>query len=109
MIDSIILTNSGTLILSIVSMFATIISWFLKNRKLSAILSVGSFLGVLACITYSLLLGASLTEVLILVLVFVALNLFSFLPKPENKTDDNKDVLDSDKQEDSANEEEENK
>ena len=85
MAESIILTNSGTLILTIISMFALIISWFLKNQTLSAVLSVGSFLGVIACIIYSLLLGASLTEVLILVLVFVALNAFSFLPKGENK------------------------
>lgn len=106
---SIILTNSGTLILTIVAMFAVIISWFVSNRTLSAVLSVGSFLGVLACITYALLLGASLTEVLILVLVFVALNLFCFLSKPENKENINNDVEASDKQEDPIKEEEDDK
>ena len=107
MVDSIILTNSGTLILTIVSMFAIIISWFLKNRKLSAVLSVGSFLGVISCITYSLLLGASLTEVLIFVLVFVALNIFSFLPKPDNVSKNEMTTETSDKPDEEVEENEE--
>lgn len=108
--DSIILTNSGTLILTIISMFAVIISWFLKNKTLSAVLSVGSFLGVISCITYSLLLGATLTEILILILIFVALNLFNFLPKTENKAEFKKNIKNLDKQEDvSSNDEEDSK
>ena len=107
--NSVILTTPATLIITIIAMFAVIISWFLKNQILSSILSVGSFFGVLSCITYSLLLGASLTEVLILILVFVALNLFSFLPKPENKIINNENFESLDKPDDSAINEEENK
>ena len=107
MIESIILTHSGTLILTIVSMFALIISWFLKNQTLTAVLSVGSFLGVISCIIYSLLLGASLTEVLILVLVFVALNGFSFLPKRENKAEFNEGIEQMDKHEEDLSKDEE--
>ena len=88
--ESVIVTTPATLVISVIAMFAVIISWFLKNKILSAVLSVGSFLGVLFCIIYSLLLGASLTEVIILILIFVALNAFAFLPKSE-KVDDKQD------------------
>lgn len=83
--ESVIVATPATLIISVIAMFAVIISWFLKNKILSSVLTVGSFLGVLFCIIYSLLLGASLTEVLILILIFVALNAFAFLPKAEKK------------------------
>lgn len=84
MTDSVILTHTATAILSAVAFFATIIAYLISNKKIAAVVQIASFLSVLAVITYALLLGAELTEILILLLVFVLINAFSFIPKKEN-------------------------
>lgn len=81
--ESIILNNTATLILTFAALIICVISWFVKNKPVSAILSVASFVCVLAVVTYALLLGAELNEILTVVLLFVFINLFSFVPNRE--------------------------
>ena len=81
---NVIINNTGTMILSLIALFAIIISYVIQNKKIAAVVQVISFLCVLAVITWALLLGAELTEILILILVFVLLSAFSFIPKREN-------------------------
>lgn len=90
MSESIILSHSATAIISAIAFFATIISYLISNKKIAAVVQIASFLGVLAVITYALLLGAELTEILILLLIFVFINAFSFIPKREITKVENK-------------------
>lgn len=82
---TIILTNTGTLILSLIALFLLIFSFAVQNRKIAAVMQCISFLCVLATVIYALLLGATLTEVLVFILVFVAISLISFIPKKNEK------------------------
>lgn len=82
---TIILTNTGTLILSLIALFLLIFSFAVQNRKIAAAMQGVSFLCVLATLIYALLLGATLTEVLVFILVFVAISLISFIPKKNEK------------------------
>lgn len=94
MTESVILTHVPTAILSAVAFFAMIIAYLISNKKIAAVVQVASFLCVLAVITWALLLGAELTEILILILIFVLISAFSFIPKRENpeskQTEENK-------------------
>lgn len=83
MSESIILSHSATAIISAIAFFATIISFLISNKKIASVVQIASLLGVLAVMTYALLLGAELTEILILLLIFVFINAFSFIPKRE--------------------------
>jgi hypothetical protein len=82
--NSIILTHSGTVILALAAAFLVIISWVVKNKNIANVLSCVSLLCTLACVIYALLLGATLTETLILILIFVLLGSFSFLSDGKN-------------------------
>lgn len=85
---SIILTNTVTLILSLIALLLTVFSYTVQNKTFAAVMQVGGFLCVLATVIYGLLLGASLTEILIFVLVFVLLGIISFLPRKEVQCSD---------------------
>lgn len=78
--ESIVLSNTATLLLTLAALITCVISWFIENKTVSAILSVASFACVLAVVVYALLLGAPLTEILIVVLLFGFLSLFAFIP-----------------------------
>ena len=82
---TIILTNTGTLILSLIALFLVIFSFVVQNRKIAAGMQGVSFLCVLATVIYALLLGAALTEVLVFILIFVAISLISFIPMKNDK------------------------
>lgn len=84
MTESIILSNTATAILSVIAFFATLVSYLISNKKIAATVQIIGFLCVLAVVTYALLLGAELLEILILILVFVFVSAFSFIPKSEN-------------------------
>ena len=96
---TIILTNTGTLILSLIALFLLIFSFAVQNRKIAAVMQCISFLCVLATVIYALLLGAALTEVLVFILVFVILNLISFIPKKEIKIDETQNATENKKEE----------
>ena len=80
----IILTNPVTLVLSVFALILTVAVRFVA-RKIGNGLSILSFISVLACITYALLLGAELIEILIFLLVFVLIGIISFLPDASSR------------------------
>lgn len=84
MTESVILNNTATAILSIIAFFAMLVSYLVSNKKIAATVQIISFLCVLAVVTYALLLGAELLEILILIIVFVFVSAFSFIPKKES-------------------------
>lgn len=107
--ESIILSHSLTLILTAAALFMTVLQHFVKNKGVAAVLAVAGWLCALACIVYSLLLGAELTEILIFVLVLAVLCALGFLPdsgvKPEEEEKARKQVENDNTDEDCGREE----
>ena len=88
----IILTHSSTLILSLIALFAIVLSLVVQNKIVACILQSLGVLCVIATVVYALLLGAELREISVYALVFVVLSLIMFEPK-KTKEKENADEL----------------
>lgn len=79
---SIILSSPIILLLSAIAIICIVAARFVTNKYIGTGSSIVGFLLVLANITYALLLGADLTEILIYVLAFALIGSIHFLPAP---------------------------
>ena len=82
------LSNSLIILLSVIAVILTVAARFVRHRGVSDCFHAISFILVLASITYALLLGAKLAEVLIYVLAFSLIGAVSFLPGVKKNSDD---------------------
>lgn len=78
MLDSVILTTPLILSLSLCAIILQFITIFIKSNVTKYVLNICGFLCVAASITYSLLLGASLNEIVVYVLFFTLLAAIPF-------------------------------
>lgn len=96
MSESVIFTNPTIIIISLIAVIFVIGAIFISNKYICAGLYICSFLGVVGCSIYALLLGIELNELLAYVSAFALLGLTAFLSPAENKrvlsdkTDENK-------------------
>lgn len=79
--ESVILNTPIILFISFIALLLLFSLIFIKHKIVGFILQVLSFLCVLGCITYALLLGVELTELLVYVLAFMLLNMITFVTK----------------------------
>ncbi len=103
MSDSVILSTPVIFILSIIAMFAFVIARIIVGKNVKAILYIGGFLIVAGCVTYSLLLGADIEEILVYLLVFVMLGMLEFIrptDKPSEKHENSTDKITAHEQND---------
>ncbi len=77
---SVFLSDPLILVLSVLAVIATVTARFVRHKYVGAGLSIVGFLLAIANITYALLLGAALSEVLLYVLAFALIGITSFLP-----------------------------
>ena len=92
---TVFLSNSVILILSLLAVIFAVSAKFVTNKYVSAVLSVIGFLLVLSNITYALLLGAELTEVLIYVLAFSLIGVITLLPDVKQGFDNVNNIVNS--------------
>ncbi len=85
MSDYIILTNQIIIIVSLIAIILALTARFTTNKYICAGLYVISFLCVVGCTIYALLLGADLKELLAYILIFTLLGLTAFIPMPNEK------------------------
>jgi hypothetical protein len=83
----VLLSNYIIVILFIVGIVLLLLPKIIKYRKLGLVLYALSFLCLIGLITYGLLLSPKLDELLIIVLIYAFISLFSFYP--ENSVKDN--------------------
>lgn len=80
MIDSVILNTPIIIIITILALIMSIAGRFVGNKYVRAGLYIASFLCAVGCITYALLLGVELNELLTYVLIFTLAGITSFIP-----------------------------
>lgn len=86
--DSLFFTNPILLSFGIVALFSAVASFFVTNKKISAVIAVCGAAVAVFCVTYALLLGASLYETLTFILVLAAISALSFLPRGKAEESD---------------------
>lgn len=85
--NSVIISNTWTCLLAAVALLSLITAFVIKNNIATICLCLVSFICFLACVTYALLLGAQLNEVLLFVLIFTLANMIVFIPKNDANSD----------------------
>lgn len=85
--NSVIISNTWTCLLAAVALLSLITAFVIKNNIANICLCLVSFICFLACVTYALLLGAQLNELLLFVLIFTLSNMIVFIPKNESNSD----------------------
>lgn len=91
--DYVMLAEPAILAVSLVAVIATVAARFVDHKYVSGILHIASFLCVVGCVTYALLLGAELKELLTYILLFVLIGMTSFIPVAnEHKAEDKSDA-----------------
>ena len=81
--DSIILNTPVILIITVIAIIMTAAGRFIVNRYVRGGLYIASFLCVIGCVTYALLLGVELNELLSYVLLFTLAGLTAFIPSAQ--------------------------
>lgn len=89
---SVFLTNPLLLTLTAVAVTVGVSARFVPLKILSTVLHIGGFLLVAANITYALLSGAELADVLVYVLIFILIGITAFLPRQKNSEQENDGV-----------------
>lgn len=82
--ESVFFSNSILFSFSLIALFCIVTAYFVSHKTVSAIVSVCGALIAIFCVTYALLLGAGLYEVLAFVLVLTAISVLTFLPQNKN-------------------------
>ncbi len=92
---SVFFTNSLLFFVGLIALFCTITAYFVPHKIVSAMVSICGAVLAIFCITYALLLGANLYEVLIFILVLAAFSALTFLPHNENENHKKRDEQES--------------
>lgn len=79
--NGVIFANAATITLVVIAATTVIVSWFIRQRIISSIFSIVSYVCALACVSWGLLLGANMNEVIIVILLLLALNIVAFIPE----------------------------
>lgn len=80
MTDSVILNTPIIVVVTILALIMNVAGRFVGNKYVRAGLYIASFLCVVGCVTYALLLGVELNELLTYVLIFTLVGITSFIP-----------------------------
>lgn len=80
MTDSVILSTPVIVIITVIALVMHIAGRFVGNKYVRAGLYIASFLCVVGCVTYALLLGVELNELLAYVLLFTLVGITAFIP-----------------------------
>lgn len=84
MTDSVILNTPVILIITVIAVIIYLAGRFVSGKRISAGCYIASFLCVIGCVTYALLLGVELDELLSYVLLFTLLGLTAFIPTAQS-------------------------
>ena len=85
MTESVILTTPIIVIISVIALIMSVAGRFVGNKIIRAGLYIASFLCAVGCITYALLLGVELDELLTYILLFMLLGLTAFIPTAQHE------------------------
>lgn len=80
MTDSVILNTPIIIIITVIALIMNVAGRFVGNKYVRAGLYITSFLCVVGCVTYALLLSVELEELLTYVLLFMLVGVTSFIP-----------------------------
>lgn len=80
MIDSVILNTPAIVIVTVIALIMNVAGKFIGNKYVRAGLYIASFLCVVGCVAYALLLNVELYELLAYILLFTLVGLTAFIP-----------------------------